>query len=310
MEENMAAGYTTKEFIRKAREVHGKRYRYSKLQYEGTNVKATITCRKHGDFKQTPNSHLNSNGCPVCGGTQQRTLEEFVRRAQAIHGKRYDYSKTKYVRALDNVIIVCRVHGEFNQTPHSHINAESGCPKCGFDSMKKLQRSTCSEFVKAARRIHGTVYDYNQFVYTNNRTKSLIICLKHGEFEQSPDNHLAGKGCPICKESCGEKKVARILESLRVPFSRQFKIPECRSKRVLPFDFDVWLCGKPYLIEYHGVQHYRPSLLFGPRQFMQQKKHDSIKKEFCKKNGIPLLIIPHWKRNIEDLIRGFLNKSL
>jgi len=59
---------TTENFIKKSRAVHGDRYDYSKVEYLSSQSKVIITCKKHGDFRQRPDNHLNSNhGCPKCG---------------------------------------------------------------------------------------------------------------------------------------------------------------------------------------------------------------------------------------------------
>jgi len=62
-----------------------------------------------------------------------------------------------------------------------------------------MKRYTYQEFVNNARKIHHNKYDYSKFVYTNSRTKGVIICLKHDvEFLQNPQHHLRGCGCRIC----------------------------------------------------------------------------------------------------------------
>ena len=53
-------------------------------------------------------------------------------------------------------------------------------------------------FHKNATALHNGLYDYSKFVYDQNKTKGIIICKKHGEFLQSPNNHLKGQGCPRC----------------------------------------------------------------------------------------------------------------
>lgn len=61
------------------------------------------------------------------------------------------------------------------------------------------RRSTRDEFLSKAYRVHGDRYDYSQVVYINNHTKIVIICKKHGPFEQKPNGHTISKqGCPKC----------------------------------------------------------------------------------------------------------------
>ncbi len=53
-------------------------------------------------------------------------------------------------------------------------------------------------FIDRATTIHGTTYDYSEVVYINSSTKVPIKCHTHGTFLQSPDSHLAGRGCQLC----------------------------------------------------------------------------------------------------------------
>lgn len=53
-------------FIRKAIEVHGRRYGYSEVKYSTMTQLVTIICEEHGEFKQTAKVHLAGSGCPKC----------------------------------------------------------------------------------------------------------------------------------------------------------------------------------------------------------------------------------------------------
>lgn len=74
----MVAASTEQEFIQKARVVHDDRYRYNNVVYKHARQKVSITCPIHGDYTQTPNSHLNGNGCPACGKVGGFTERRFA----------------------------------------------------------------------------------------------------------------------------------------------------------------------------------------------------------------------------------------
>ena len=122
---------TTEQFIEKAKQIHGNKYDYSKVEYVNNHTKVCIICPEHGEFWQTPNSHLNGNGCSSCKGLKKLTTKEFIERAKQVHGNKYDYSKTIYVNKRTKVCIICPIHGEFYQTPHNHVYQKQGCPECG-----------------------------------------------------------------------------------------------------------------------------------------------------------------------------------
>ena len=125
------------------------------------------------------------------------TTEEFIERAKRIHGDRYDYSKVVYKKAVELVTIICPEHGEFYQSPMVHLRG-NGCRQCGIKKALKAKVMTTDEFIKRAISIHGTKYDYSQVIYKNNSTPVIIICKRHGRFEQRPDVHLRGGGCRVC----------------------------------------------------------------------------------------------------------------
>ena len=52
------------------------------------------------------------------------------------------------------------------------------------------------DFIEKANLVHNNKYDYSLVNYINNKTKVKIICKIHGAFEQIPDSHLRGRGCP------------------------------------------------------------------------------------------------------------------
>ena len=187
---------TTEEFIEKAKAVHGDRYDYSQVEYVNSGTAVTIVCPDHGPFPQTPDKHLIKRGCPDCGRANQRrnqlTTEQFIAKARAVHGDRYDYSQVEYVSNKKPVTIICPDHGPFEQSPAKHL-FKSGCPDCG--GTKQLTTET---FIEKARAVHGDRYDYSQVEYVSNKKPVTIICPDHGPFEQAPADHLSKRGCLVC----------------------------------------------------------------------------------------------------------------
>ena len=163
-------------FIEHAREVHGDKYDYSKVNYINSTTEVTIICPVHGEFKQKPIFHLQGCGCKKCS-SKKYTTEKFIEAARNIHGDKYDYSKVDYVDCFTDVTIICPVHGEFQQTPHIHLQG-AGCSECSGH-----KRYTTETFIAAARKVHGDKYDYSKVEYINSYTEVTIICPNHGEFK-------------------------------------------------------------------------------------------------------------------------------
>lgn len=120
------------EFTNRSNTIHRNKYDYSKVDYIDSNTKVCIICPEHGEFWQRPNNHLKGQGCPYCAGVAMLTKEQFIEKAKEIHGgDRYDYSKVDYVNSDTKVCIICPEHGEFWQTPHSHLQGK-GCGECNI----------------------------------------------------------------------------------------------------------------------------------------------------------------------------------
>jgi len=180
------------EWIEKAKTIHGNKYDYSIVDYNGSYQNVSIICSIHGVFTQKAYKHLSGRGCQKCVNKYRPTTDEWVERAKNVHGDKYDYSKTIYVNARKKVLIICSEHGEFWQTPYDHLNG-CGCLSCSGKNML-----TIDEFIKIANKTHGCKYDYSNVKYNNSQQKVSIICPKHGEFLQIPVHHLRGSGCPKC----------------------------------------------------------------------------------------------------------------
>lgn len=214
----MSKKLTTEEFVKRAREVHGDKYDYSKVKYVDIHTEVCIICPKHGEFLQKPSYHLRGNGCSKCGVVSKQkklssTTKEFIKKAREVHGNKYNYSKVKYVNSHTNICIICPEHGEFKQTPSMHLEGH-GCPKCaGVGKLNTI------EFINRARDVHGDKYDYSKIEYVDANTKVRIICPKHGEFKQTPAAHLKGQGCPNCNCSKLESEIRLMLDEQGIKYS-------------------------------------------------------------------------------------------
>lgn len=235
------------------------------------------------------------------------TTEQFIEKANKIHNFKYDYSLTKFINSKIKIRIICPIHGEFEQSHNKHLS-KKGCPKCGFISRCKLATSNTEAFIKKAIEIHGEKYDYSNVNYIGKENKVEMKCDKHGIFKQTPHNHLAGNGCPICKESKGESIITEFLNKNKIKFTPQKRFSECRN--ILPLPFDFYLNDYNICIEYQGIQHFEPRSKFGGKvEFEKTIKRDKIKSDFCEKNKISLLLITY-KDNLNEILNNFLTNVL
>jgi hypothetical protein len=136
---NNGMTFSNQQFIIKARLVHGDKYDYSKIDYKQSKIKVVIICPIHGEFLQEPRQHLFGNRCPKCVGNQLLTKNEFIEKSEIVHGMKYNYDKSEYKNERIKTLIICPEHGEFYQTPNSHM-AGYGCPQCNKSKGEEIIR--------------------------------------------------------------------------------------------------------------------------------------------------------------------------
>lgn len=174
--------------------------------------------------------------------------ETFIDECNAIHNNKFDYSLSKLKRATDKIDIICPEHGVFSQKPIKHKTGQ-GCPNCRAGRISKTKRAAISDFEVRARNIHGLRYGYGSVEYVNNHTNITIECKEHGDFEQTPNNHIAGKGCSKCTNlySKGEIELAEFIHEQGVEFKQNDR------SVISPFEIDILIEGHSLAIEYNGA---------------------------------------------------------
>ena len=136
------------------------------------------------------------------------TQEQFIEKAIEVHGIKYDYSNVNYINTRTKIVVICKIHGEFQQAPQDHIQGK-GCSKCASEFTANLLSSNTKEFIFKSKQIHMNFYDYTKTNYINAYSKVAITCPIHGDFEQKAMHHLQGCGC----KQCGIEASSKILTS-------------------------------------------------------------------------------------------------
>lgn len=160
--------------------------------------------------------------------------------------------------------------------------SESTVSKCikdiqGLRGRNADKRSCTEEFISKAIAVHGDTYDYSDVTYTRSNIDILIRCKKHGHFNQLPNNHLRGAGCPLCNNSSGFTKKKEgyvyLLESgnlLKVGITN--RSPEQRARDVgrgrgktfsvvasIKTTGDICLCIEKRMLEFLSSHYQRLS---------------------------------------------------
>jgi len=175
-------------------------------------------CYKYFEVRASDDKSGHTTKCRSCASSATALLKSNVAKATIIdrfsevHGNIYDYSLVEYTSALGKVTIICLKHGIFEQIPSSHLKGK-GCPTCATEAIVSKAKATV---ITRFKEVHGNTYDYSLVNYTRNKFKVKILCSTHGAFEQSPNVHLSGHGCPKCAISGFQKTKPGILYYLRV----------------------------------------------------------------------------------------------
>lgn len=127
----------TNSFIEEANKIHNNFFDYTNTSYINSCSYITYRCPIHGTIKQRASNHLKY-GCPKCSYDKLRlTKEEYIKKAQEVHGNDYDYTNSHYVGMEQPINIICHKkdrfdneHGEFIIIARDHIYKKYGCPKC------------------------------------------------------------------------------------------------------------------------------------------------------------------------------------
>lgn len=161
--------YTTESFIRESKAVFGDWWDYSKVEYVNGHDQVTLICPEHGEFQQEASTHLKGSvGCRACHLISvTKSTEWFIAAAKLVHGDQYDYSQTEYFGSTEHLVIVCPMHGAFEQVANGHLSGH-GCSKC-FKRMSKMSRDWLAYM---AVRLEATIEhgdNAGEFVFPERR---------------------------------------------------------------------------------------------------------------------------------------------
>ena len=201
--------FTKELFVKKAKEKHGETFDYSLVDYINSRTYVTMRCIPCDyTFETLPNNHLRGRKCRKCTSKKisekyTKPQDEFIEECQEKHKDEnglpiYDYSLVDYKSTHKKIIIICKLHGSFEQAPSDHLSGK-GCKDCGIKKRTTKQTFTQEQFIEKAIEKHGDKYDYSQVVYVNSQTKITLKCnICTYIFQQVPNSHLQGCGCDKC----------------------------------------------------------------------------------------------------------------
>lgn len=217
------------------------------------------------------------------------TTEEFIEKAKIVHNGKYDYSMSEYINGREKTIIICPEHGGFLQFPMKHLQGQ-GCPECAKMVNKIKHMKSMEYYIPKMKKIHHERYEYTQDeLYNGYKEKITITCPIHGEFKQTIDDHMQGKGCPKCGH------ITSKIEDIIIAFIREHYKGEiiANARNIIKdFELDIYLPELNYAIEFNGLRWHC-------ELYKEDKNYHLNKLNLCKEKGINLIQIfeDEWLEN-------------
>lgn len=214
---------STEEYKELCIKKHGSTYILNTIEYVSMKGYVYPICKKHGQFKICAYDFAHLRGCPHCGRKNKKkplfkhsrrnmNFDEFKATAEQLHDNKYKYIRNSFVNLKTKMKIICPIHGEFEQAPHSHLNGH-GCEKCGIIKRSLTQTITNENFINKCVKVHDGYYDYTKTKYTGCYNDVDVVCPKHGLFTVSAYSHLQGHGCKKCATEKNALKLLKPLET-------------------------------------------------------------------------------------------------
>lgn len=226
---------------------HAEKYDYSKVQYVRTHDKVIITCKKCGDFSQSPAKHLSGRGCPSCRSMKKDEVYNLAL------SKGFEITGSVPLSQKDKVDLVCMTCGTTCTKQLRHLKCCKKCPTCLIEDMREDKDHFLS------RLPENPNYDYTNSDYLGANKPIEVLCKKHGVFQTTPSHLYCGKGCKLCgferlspfNDTIAERNseefknidsgfyLLKIGDFYKIGIAKNFKARLNKLKRQVNFDVDV-----------------------------------------------------------------------
>lgn len=203
---SQAKQVTYREFLTRARNLHGNLYGYSHLRksWAGIQGKLPIKCPVHGFFYQKLANHLQGKGCKRCACSEtnaklRRSTSSILKQILKIYPG-YTFPNP-HNRRNDPLDFVCPIHGKGTSSSLGILYTGTRiCKGCSGEHKRSLNAIPLKEFIERSKKVHFDFdYDYSKVVYVNAHTYVTVVCKHHGPFEVRPWAHLrSATGCNQC----------------------------------------------------------------------------------------------------------------
>ena len=289
-------------------------------EYMGMDAKHLFRCACGNEFETTFAKFQNRNKrqCNKCGRKRNhdhsRLSIEFVKEQIASFGCRC--LSNEYINYKEKLTIMCQCGNVYQQSYSNFMHGTHRCQKCSRKIADEVKNKYTYEYVYKYLQEHGsTLLTPKTEKFIGYKSTIEIECSCGEKFSTMLEIVLAydKTKCRSCKAqnspiSHGERRIKDYLLEKGFEFHQEYSFPDCKDKYVLRFDFAVVVNNELMLIEYDGIQHFKPYDYYGGDEYYQKVlRRDKIKNKYCKDNNISLLRIPYTEiHNIDILLDEYL----
>ncbi len=267
------------------------------------------------EYEIQPQTLLEIRQCRECEDLSRRKYTtDDVRKIFDSHGMILvddDYTTTGIP-----VSYICKNHPELGIQQRRLSNVlnlnQQGCPQCAAEERGKHLRVD-DKYYKTI--VENMGYKFVKVTRDEISWRPMIhyICPRHedaGIQLKTANSFINNKGCPLCRESKGERSIRSYLNEHHIGFIQWKTFEGLRGTNGGKLSYDFFIQDYNLLIEFQGLQHYQESPMFHKENasimFEKQQEHDRRKREYATKEGYTLLEIPYNKiKNVEKILNEF-----
>lgn len=293
----MAKRKTQEEFDNEIYEMVGNEYTFLE-EYKGSTKSIKVKHNTCGNiYDISPLNFKRSKGCKKCN--YDSIYKHKVKDTNIFKKEMYEKVGEEYSLLSEYINTNTRVKVKHNKCGNTYSIAPrdflkgSRCSKC----QNEKDRMTQEEWDYKVYELIKNEYTFLEHYKGNGIKISVRHNICNHEYKVKPNNFITGHRCPLCKSSIGERLISEYLEGNDIAYIPQHTFDDLKGKKG-KYRYDFYLPEYNILIEYQGIQHYKPISFFGGIDtFNKQKNRDEIKKEYAVKNDIKYIEVPFYVSN-------------
>ena len=266
-------------------------------EYEDTTKRIKVRCKREHETTVQPSGFVHQGErCRKCAYIEntikQSGENDFIKFVEQNGHK----ILSEYINANTKILIDYQCGHDAHWIKPSVYKKHQDCSICiGLSTPENAER----DFYKMLRTNKHKLL--SKYKYNNEKVLIDFKC-GHDAHWITPKHYKKGVGCPSCTESKGQRIICDWLESNRIPYKAEYKLP---NKRYL---YDIFIPSYNLIVEVHGVQHYKDVPFFNNRTLKEEQENDRNKKDHAESLGYNYIVVDYREHKPRLALRRFLDQ--